>query len=177
VVAFVHPGSGGSALDWPPARFAEVANGLARRPGWRVFVTGSHHDRLVIDDLAPHLTPEVAVMAERYPLRDFLGVLSAGDLMIAPSTGPLHLAAALQLAVVGLFPPAPTMHPRRWGPLGRWSEAMLPPVDCPARRHCLLQECLLHNCLEGVVPSRVITLAAELADQRRRDQASAGTAA
>ena len=29
-----------------------VANALAQRPGWRVFVTGSHHDRLVIDDEA-----------------------------------------------------------------------------------------------------------------------------
>lgn len=174
-VAFVHPGSGGSALDWDPAHYAAVANALVRRPGWRVFVTGSHHDRLVLDALGPALDPAVEVVAERYPLREFLGVLAAGDLMIAPSTGPLHLAAALDLAALGLYPPAPTMSPRRWGPLGRWAQAITPPVDCPARRHCLLQHCLLHNCLEGILPSRVVELAVEMADQRRRDTATAGS--
>ena len=173
-VAFVHPGSGGSALDWDPRHFATVANALAQRPGWRVFVTGSHLDRLVLDALAPALIADVEVVAERYPLRDFLGVLSAGDVMIAPSTGPLHVAAALGLAVMGLYPPAPTMSPGRWGPLGRWAEAVTPPVDCPARRHCLLEECLLHNCLEGIVPSGVIDVAIDLVDQRRRDRGLAG---
>ena len=171
-VAFVHPGSGGSALDWDPAHYAAVANALARRPGWRVFVTGSHHDRLVIDALAPELNPQVEVIAERYPLREFLGVLAAGDLIVAPSTGPLHLAAALDLAALGLYPPAPTMSPRRWGPLGRWAQAITPPVDCPARRHCLLQHCLLYNCLEGILPSRIVDQAVAMVDQRRRDTAA-----
>lgn len=171
VVVFLHPGSGGSALEWQASWFAEVAGALAERSGWRVFVTGSHHDRLAIDKLAPHLDPRVTVLAERYPLRDFLGVLSAGDVMIAPSTGPLHVAAALGLAAVGIYPPAPTMSPRRWGVLGRWCASLTPPVDCPARRHCLLEECLLYNCLDGVRPSTVIETAVDLVDRRRRDLA------
>jgi ADP-heptose:LPS heptosyltransferase len=177
VVAFVHPGSGGSALDWSPASFAATANALSRRPGWRVFVTGSHHDRLMIDALAPLLEPQVAVVAERFPLRDLLGVLAAGDLMVAPSTGPLHLAAALGLAAVGVYPPAPTMSPARWGVLGPWSASITPPVTCPARRHCLLEHCLLHNCLDGVVPSRVIDTAVDLVDRRCRARARDGAAA
>jgi heptosyltransferase III len=173
VVAFVHPGSGGSALDWQPAHFARVAGELADRPGWRVFVTGSHHDRPVIDALAPHLDPRVGVLAERYPLRDFLGVLAAGDVLIAPSTGPLHLAAALDLAVVGIYPPAPTMSPRRWGPLGRWAEAVTPQLDCPSRRHCLLTHCLFYNCLDMVVPRQVIAAALALVDARTQDRNAA----
>ena len=121
--------------------------------------------------LAPHLDPEVEVIAERYPLRDFLGVLTAGDVMIAPSTGPLHVAAALGLAAVGLYPPAPTMSPRRWGPLGPWSRALTPPVDCPSRKHCLLEHCLLHNCLAGIRPAQVIETATALVAQRQRDRA------
>jgi len=177
VVAFVHPGSGGSALDWPPERFAALANALARRRGWRVFVTGSHHDRLVIDALAPHLEPTVAVLAERFPLRDFLGVVAAGDLMVAPSTGPLHAAAALGLAAVGLFPPAPTVSPRRWGPLGAWTQAVVPPIDCPSRRHCLEEHCLLFNCLDAIMPAQVVTAATELVARRQADPARRGPAA
>lgn len=175
-VAFVHPGSGGSALDWPPEHFAAVANALSRRPGWRVFVTGSHHDRLAIDALGPHLEPEVQVVAERFPLREFMGVLSAGDLMVAPSTGPLHLAAGVGLACVGLFPPAPTMHPHRWGVLGPWSESVLPPVDCPAKRYCLAEGCLLYNCLDGLLPSQIIDTAVSLVDRRRQNREIGATA-
>ncbi len=137
-----------------------------------MFITGSHHDRLTLDALAPHLEPQVQVVAERFPLRDFLGVLSGGDLMVAPSTGPLHLATALDLAAVGLYPPAPTMSPDRWGALGRWCASLLPPVDCPARRHCLAEHCLLYNCLDGVVSSRVVDTAVDLVESRRRHRAA-----
>jgi ADP-heptose:LPS heptosyltransferase len=171
-VVFVHPGSGGSALDWSPQRFAEVANALSRRAGWRVFITGSHHDRAVIDAMAPALEPQVQVVSERFPLRDFLGVLSAGDLMVAPSTGPLHVAAALDLAVVGVYPPAPTMSPQRWGALGRWAESLVPPVECPARRYCLQEHCLLYNCLDCLAPSRLVEAAVALVERRRRDRAA-----
>jgi len=40
-VIFVHPGSGGSALDWEPDRFAGVANVLADKAGCKVFITGA----------------------------------------------------------------------------------------------------------------------------------------
>ncbi len=170
-VALIHPGSGGSALDWQPRHFADLANVLARRPGWRVFITGSHHDRLTVEALAPSLAPEVQVVAERYPLREFLGVVAAADLVVAPSTGPLHLAAALDTAAVGLYPPAPTMSPRRWGPRGRWVTALTPPVDCPARKHCLQEHCLLYNCLEGLLPHRVAAVAVDLVGQRRAARA------
>ena len=174
-VALIHPGSGGSALDWEPRHFADVANMLARRPRWRVFVTGSHQDRLAVEALAPALAPEVQVIAERYPLREFLGVIAAADLMIAPSTGPLHLAAALGAAAVGIYPPAPTMSPRRWAPRGSWTEALTPPVDCPSRKSCLQQHCLLYNCLEGLLPHRVAAVAVELVSRRQAARAAAAT--
>lgn len=177
VLAFVHPGSGGSALDYPPASFARVANALAQQAGWRVYLTGSHRDRAAIDAMTEHLDSRIKVLVERFPLRDFLGVLSAGDLMIAPSTGPLHLAAALDLAVVGVYPPAPTIGPGRWGPLGRWVRVVTPPLGCPARRHCLLTGCLFYNCLETITPQSVSKLATDVATARLRDLAEPGPAA
>jgi ADP-heptose:LPS heptosyltransferase len=161
-VVFVHPGSGGSALDWEPERFAAVAATLAADPGVAVYVTGSHHDRETLAAVTPRLPAAVGVIAGRYPLRDFLGVLAAGDLMIAPSTGPLHMAAALGLATLGLYPPAPTMSPRRWGNRGPRARTLVPPVDCPAPRNCLGRECMLYNCLQGVFVEDVVTEARRL---------------
>lgn len=169
-VAFVHPGSGGSALDWEPERFAEVANGLARKEGWRVFVTGSPADKAVIDRIRPFLGSEVAVLAGRYDLPGFLGVLSGGDVMVAPSTGPLHLAAALGLAAVGLYPPVVTMSSDRWGPRGPWVRTLTPPVACPARRVCTEQRCPHYNCMNRIGTEEVLATANDLA--RAREVAS-----
>jgi heptosyltransferase-3 len=157
VVAFVHPGSGGSALDWKPARFAAVASALADLPDWRVFVTGQGGDGpAVLAMQAAALDSRVGILLNRYALREFLGVLSAGDVFIGPSTGPLHLAAALGLGTVGLYPPVSAMSPQRWGPRGRWNRVLVPAVDCPGRHACRLENCPLHNCLDEVTVPAVL---------------------
>ncbi|MBE0565407.1 MAG: glycosyltransferase family 9 protein, partial [Krumholzibacteria bacterium] len=122
-VAFVHPGSGGSALDWAPRRFAALASALAGRPGWRVFVTGAGRDAAAVAALRPGLDPRVEVLLDACDLRGLVGLLAAGDVFVGPSTGPLHMASALDLATVGLYPPVRTMAPVRWGPRGRWARA------------------------------------------------------
>ena len=115
------------------------------------------------------LQPAVEVIAGRFPLRDFLGVLTAGDLLIGPSTGPLHIAAALGLAVVGLYPPIPTQSIARWGPLGRCSHGLAPDVPCPAHRICFGERCRHWNCMVDVAEREVVAAAtAALRDRRRQ---------
>ena len=170
-LAFVHPGSGGSALDWEPARFAGVANTLAGRPGWRVFITGSAGDKKTVDAVAGDLDPCVEILLDRFSLREFMGVLSAGDIFVGPSTGPLHMAAALGCATVGLFPPVVTMSPDRWGPRGPLSRALVPLVSCPARRICLEEKCLLYNCMTRIFDDEVIEAALEVVHRKRNEGA------
>ncbi len=43
----------------------------------------------------------------------------------------------------------------------------VPVVDCPARRHCQLEQCLLYNCLDAVLPSQVVDTAERLVERRR----------
>nr|MEE4267061.1 glycosyltransferase family 9 protein [Candidatus Krumholzibacteria bacterium] len=166
VVAFVHPGSGGSALDWDPVRFVGVANSLAALEGFAVFITGAGDDARFVNLMRPLLQPEVGVLLDQFPLRDFLGVLAAGDLMIGPSTGPLHLAAALGLATVGLYPPVATMSPDRWGPRGPLVRTLEPPVACPADRYCHGEKCEFHNCLKMIYERDVLDLALALLKEK-----------
>lgn len=165
-VALIHPGSGGSALDWEAVRFAEVANLLARKPGVRAFITGGAADARMVRQVASGLDAGVGVLLERFTLSRFMAVLAAGDVLVAPSTGPLHLAAALGTPTVGLFPPAPVMHAARWGQRGRDAVHLEPEVDCPARRRCRRERCAQYNCLDRVDPREVAARAAALLDAR-----------
>jgi ADP-heptose:LPS heptosyltransferase len=167
-LVFVHPGSGGSALDWEPSRFAGVANALARQPGWRVFITGSAADTATVAAVAGHLDKGIDILLDRFSLREFMGILAAGDLLIGPSTGPLHMAAAVDCATVGLFPPVVTMSPERWGPRGSLSRALVPQVACPARRICLEEKCILYNCMTGIFDAEVVEAALEVVQRKRK---------
>jgi ADP-heptose:LPS heptosyltransferase len=172
-LVFIHPGSGGSALDWEPSRFAGVANALARQPGWRVFITGSAADSTTVAAVARHLDRGIERLLARFSLREFMGVLAAGDLFIGPSTGPLHMAAAVGCATVGLFPPVVTMSPDRWGPRGSRSRALVPQVACPARRICLEEKCILYNCMTRIFDEEVVEASLEVV-RRIRSQAATG---
>ena len=165
-VAYVHPGSGGSALDWAPERFAALASELAAIPGWRVFVTGAGGDAAAVEAMGGLLDPRVEVVLDAWDLRRLLGVLAAGDVFVGPSTGPLHMAAALDLATLGLYPPVRAMAPARWGPRGRWAEALVPAVDCPARRTCRRTGCALWNCMDALETGAVAAAVAALARRR-----------
>jgi len=163
-IVFIHPGSGGSALDWEPERFAAVANGLAAA-GHRVFITGAGPDAAVVNQVSVRLQPPVTVLVDRYPLRDFLAVLAAGNLFIGPSTGPLHLAAALGVPTLGLFPPVRTMHPDRWGPRGIAHPAprnLVPDMVCPARRLCREERCEHYNCMDDIRAESVLAAARQI---------------
>ncbi len=162
---FIHPGSGGSALNWEPERFAAVANLLAADRGCRVFVTGAGPDAAVVAEVAIHLHAAVGVLLDKFNLREFLGVLSAGDLFVGPSTGPLHLAAALGVPTVGLFPPVRTMHPNRWGPrsfMGPLGRDLVPDLECPARRVCREKRCDFFNCMSELRTESVLAAARKI---------------
>jgi ADP-heptose:LPS heptosyltransferase len=117
--------------------------------------------------MTPMLAAEVEVLLDRYPLRDFLGVLSGGDLLIGPSTGPVHMAAALGLATVGLYPPVPTMAPGRWGPRGGLARTLVPEVACPSKRYCYRESCRYYNCLDRIFERDVLDIALALVKQKQ----------
>lgn len=53
-------------------------------------------------------------------LKQFISFIAAADGLIAASTGPLHIAAALGKVALGIYPPIKPMHPPgRWAPLGK----------------------------------------------------------
>jgi ADP-heptose:LPS heptosyltransferase len=176
-VVFVHPGCGGSALNWPPDSYAGLANQLADRTSCRVFVTGGPQDRHQVEAVVARLRAEVHVIAERYLLRDFLGVLSGGDLLIGPSTGPLHMAGALGLHVVGIYSPVPSQSIARWGPRGGRARALAPRVPCPARLVCFAGRCRHDGCMHSIAVDDVLAAATAALSERLPDAGPAGVVA
>ncbi len=111
----IHPGSGGSAHDWPVGRFAELAARCHSELGAEIHVTGLEAERALCNRVFT-ACPAAIDHCGNHDLSYLLDVLATADIAVANSTGVLHLAAACGLRVVGLYPASPAISQRRWGP-------------------------------------------------------------
>ncbi len=122
----LHPGSGGSTDCWPLGYFIKLCYILKER-NYSVVLTGSSEEKKEIDKIADRKDVPVINLAGKTDIRTLAGLLSLADVVVANSTGPLHLAAAVGTRVIGLYPNNHAMSPVRWGPLGTRHQVILPP--------------------------------------------------
>ncbi len=124
----VHPGMGGSALNWPAEHYRTLVEKLARE--MPVVITGTKADRKYLEQLKSlQGTPQVLWLVEKLNTSDLLDILSQARSVIGPSTGVLHLAASLNTPTIGIYSPRKVEHPRRWGPKGPMVAHILPDIS------------------------------------------------
>jgi heptosyltransferase-3 len=130
----LHPRSRGSAREWGLPHFGALARGL-HAAGHRVFISGTAAEGEELAGwLAEHAAYLAADLTGQLALPEFIAFIAAADGLVAGSTGPLHLAAALGRHALGLYPPIRPMHPGRWGPLGPRAEYLV--FDRPDCQDC-----------------------------------------
>ena len=108
----INPGAGWGAKRWPAERYAAVALGLIER-GCRVLVNVGPGE----EPLAEVIVRQThgAATALNCSLAQLIALTRRVALTIAGDTGPLHLACALGVPVVGVYGPT---DPSRNGPFG-----------------------------------------------------------
>jgi ADP-heptose:LPS heptosyltransferase len=108
VVVAINPGARSPIRQWGEDRFRAVANRLAANFPVKI-IWFKDPGQSSISTQSSEFT-EVSL-----PLRKFMAVLSRCQLSIANDSGPMHLSAALDVPVVGIFGPG---EPLWWAPLG-----------------------------------------------------------
>ncbi|MDP5292842.1 glycosyltransferase family 9 protein [Oceanimonas sp. CHS3-5] len=113
----VHAGSGGSANNLSAEQYAALIARLAADfPAAQPVLTAGPGEDALAQEVA-NQAGNHAVVASGLPLPDFCRLLACGQLFVAGSTGPLHIAAALDVPTVGFFPLRRSATPLRWRPL------------------------------------------------------------
>lgn len=148
----LHPRSRGSAREWGLVNFGRLAQ-LLHAAGHRVFITGTAAEG---EELADWLRENAAFLAAnltgQLSLPQFIAFIAAADGLVAGSTGPLHLAAALGRHALGLYPPIRPMDPGRWAPLGAHASYLV--FDKPACQDCRGQPATC-ACIRAIGPLEV----------------------
>ena len=113
-LVFLHAGSGGSANNLTPAQYTTFANAVGPSAHQFVLTAGPgevERTRALASTI--HAAP-AAVYESRRGLADFARVIATADVFVGGSTGPLHLAGALNRPTVGFYPRRATSSPLRW---------------------------------------------------------------
>lgn len=129
----VHPGHGGSAHNISTAMYAQLVAGLLQNDVPVLVSLGPNEESLRLQFPAP-VHGRLAFASDLPDLAALAGVFAGCSAFCGGSTGPLHLAAALQLPCAAFFPPVAAMTPKRWGPVGCASLIIKPEIaDCDGR--------------------------------------------
>lgn len=125
----IHPTSQGSAREWGLHKYKALINNLNPEQ-YNLFITGTEKDRLFLAEWIKNLPSHIHDLTGKLTLYDLIALIHYTDGLVAGSTGPLHIAAALGKKAIGIYPSIRPMHPGRWQPIGKLASYVSIEKDC-----------------------------------------------
>jgi ADP-heptose:LPS heptosyltransferase len=98
----LHPGATDPRRRWPAERFAAVGDALAAQ-GAEILVTGTASERGLVDEVLTTMRAPARALVDAMPLGGLAALYAECAVVVSNDTGPVHLAAAVGAATVGLF--------------------------------------------------------------------------
>ncbi|MBK8983798.1 MAG: glycosyltransferase family 9 protein [Ignavibacteria bacterium] len=116
----VHTGSGNSSRNWSEEKYLLLLkNIISIKPETEIILSAKEMTKAFRDKII-EMKYDKIFFADKsiHRLRDLIKIIANTDLLIAPSTGPLHLASALNIKTIGLYCHRPMNCAKHWGALG-----------------------------------------------------------
>lgn len=155
----LNPGANyGAAKCWPTKYFAELADRLISERHATILISAAPKERQIVREIQQQMKQSaIDLSATDIDLGSLKEIVRRCDLMITNDTGPRHIAAAMQVAVVTLF--GPTFP--EWTEIYYKRERQLAiKVFCGP---CQRKVCPLdHRCMTELTPSMAYAAAVEL---------------
>ncbi len=142
----ISAGGGWGAKLWPAERFGQVAAELGRA-GIRTVVNASPGGSPEADAVVAASAGYARVVP--CSVAELIALVRRAEVVIGGDTGPLHLAAALERPVVGIFGPT---NPARNGPYGTRARVLRDPSSVTSHKRIReVEEGMLHIQVDDVV--------------------------
>lgn len=147
----LNPGGGWAIKRWSPEYYGQLADALIAEYGVAVLILWGPGEEWIADEVTrkmkhcPHILPEVT-------LGELGAYLKCCRLLVSNDSGPMHMAAALNVPTIGIFGPT---DPNAQGPWGDGQGVVRQEnVDCLG---CNRTSCPIGNvCMTTLYPSEVM---------------------
>jgi ADP-heptose:LPS heptosyltransferase len=149
----LHPKSQGSAVEWGMKNYVALITSNQANPNIHFYITGTEKEST---DIRPYLpsASNFTDLTGALTLKELIGFIVKNKILIACSTGPLHIAGISNIKALGLFSPRKPIHPGRWKPLGIKSKTIVYDKfckDCQKGKDC--------NCIQKINATRINQIA------------------
>ena len=147
----LHPGARWWFKAWPAERYAALADLLQIEAPAQALFLGGDQERSIERRIADGMKTPFRSLIGKTGLRTLAAVLERAALMVSNDNGPMHMAAALGVPVIGLFGPS---DPAVWGPWGDGHRTFYKGLDC---RACFHPDCFRgeQNCMRQITLEEV----------------------
>lgn len=147
----IHPGASSPSKIWPNERFAEAADRLVKKYGFKVFVIAGPKDTALAQGVIKHMHEPAIDISGRTSVSQLASLLRRCSLFISNDSGPVHIASSVGIPVISIFGRSQKgLGPLRWGPTAKKSRVIHKNVGCI--------ECLAHNCVKEFACLKAITV-------------------
>ena len=153
----VYPGAGSPYKLYPSDKFAHALQEIAKlSPDARFVAVGGPDDAGPAAAVTAPLGGRAADFSGKLNILETAAAVSNCDLFISNDSGPMHIAAALEVPTVALFGPTDA---HRYGPRGSAHRIVWHREPC---NPCKFPECGRDTCIDGIPESDIVRAAAEL---------------
>ncbi|MFG1486718.1 glycosyltransferase family 9 protein [Halobacteriovorax sp. RZ-2] len=112
----IHPKASSLQRTWPTKSYIELTNQIEEKLKLPVVLTGIPSDKDICDSIEKESKANIINLCGKTSLNGLKNVFLKSKLVIAPDSGPAHMAAALSRPVIGLYTAVP---PEYTGPFGQ----------------------------------------------------------
>lgn len=156
--AVIAPSAGTLVKRWPAAYFGKLAS-LLPVPS---VIVGAGGDAMLAEEVASLSNARSVSLAGRTSLTELAAIIRDAEFFVSPDSGPMHLAAALNVPVFAIFGPT---SPLRTGPYGRIHTVIR--LDLPCSPCFTRKPCADWRCMREVTPEMVLKTIREKLKERR----------
>ena len=149
-IVIIHPGSGGSSVDLPKEKLIEITRMLDELKNVTIVITGSKNELELCREF--EVSETVINLSGQLDLSLLKALINKANIFISNSTGPMHIAGALGVYVIGFFPKILSCSQKRWGPYTEKKTIFLPTIDCS---NCNREQCEKLDCMNSIDIGRV----------------------
>ena len=133
----IHPGASSFDKRWPEENYAAIADALVRERGAKVLILRGPGEAALVWNIQNAMQTDSIVYAPK-SVRELGALLQCCGLVVCNDSGPMHIAAALDVPTVAIF--GPTDHVA-WMPLSKSATVVRRDMPC--------WPCSAHKCKIG----------------------------
>lgn len=152
----IHATSGNTNKHWDSKEFAKVIEYLSNVRQCQIFYAGTKADYNVYSEIHTHIKANLKVkpvnLCGELSIQDSMALISRLKFVVGVDSGTLHIAASLNIPVIGIYGP---MSPTKWKAYGDIHTALYSEricVPCGLKKKCKIER----QCLKDITSAMVI---------------------